>query len=189
MRVCVFEGRHYGAVSCEGCKGFFKRSVRKSLTYSCRSNQDCVVNKHHRNRCQFCRLRKCLEMGMKMECEWINNNSDHMVIPWKKGTKLSLAHVSSDMRAQQCRNWLWYCTTFPQTNIPFHSLAGFENMVLLWRQLCGLQGKKKCHKCVNCGPFKCFIIAQWKFVSFSQCLCILYYSHSCTERAETHWSS
>ncbi|XP_067269046.1 LOW QUALITY PROTEIN: nuclear receptor subfamily 2 group C member 2 [Pseudorasbora parva] len=60
-------GRHYGAVSCEGCKGFFKRSVRKSLTYSCRSTQDCVVNKHHRNRCQFCRLRKCLEMGMKME--------------------------------------------------------------------------------------------------------------------------
>lgn len=60
-------GRHYGAVSCEGCKGFFKRSVRKSLTYSCRSNQDCVINKHHRNRCQFCRLRKCLEMGMKME--------------------------------------------------------------------------------------------------------------------------
>ncbi|KAG8435893.1 hypothetical protein GDO86_007112 [Hymenochirus boettgeri] len=60
-------GRHYGAVSCEGCKGFFKRSVRKSLSYSCRSNQDCVINKHHRNRCQFCRLKKCLEMGMKME--------------------------------------------------------------------------------------------------------------------------
>ncbi|XP_023561677.1 nuclear receptor subfamily 2 group C member 2 isoform X5 [Octodon degus] len=60
-------GRHYGAVSCEGCKGFFKRSVRKNLTYSCRSSQDCVINKHHRNRCQFCRLKKCLEMGMKME--------------------------------------------------------------------------------------------------------------------------
>uniref|UniRef100_A0A667YF74 Nuclear receptor subfamily 2, group C, member 2 n=1 Tax=Myripristis murdjan TaxID=586833 RepID=A0A667YF74_9TELE len=60
-------GRHYGAVSCEGCKGFFKRSVRKNLTYSCRSKQDCVINKHHRNRCQFCRLRKCLEMGMKTE--------------------------------------------------------------------------------------------------------------------------
>ncbi|XP_076023023.1 nuclear receptor subfamily 2 group C member 2 [Genypterus blacodes] len=60
-------GRHYGAVSCEGCKGFFKRSVRKSLTYSCRSKQDCVINKHHRNRCQFCRLNKCLAMGMKTE--------------------------------------------------------------------------------------------------------------------------
>ncbi|XP_036961175.1 nuclear receptor subfamily 2 group C member 2 isoform X2 [Acanthopagrus latus] len=60
-------GRHYGAVSCEGCKGFFKRSVRKNLTYSCRSKQDCVINKHHRNRCQFCRLKKCLKMGMKTD--------------------------------------------------------------------------------------------------------------------------
>ncbi|XP_072328080.1 nuclear receptor subfamily 2 group C member 2 isoform X2 [Scyliorhinus torazame] len=60
-------GRHYGAVSCEGCKGFFKRSVRKNLSYSCRSSQDCVINKHHRNRCQFCRLQKCLEMGMKID--------------------------------------------------------------------------------------------------------------------------
>ncbi|XP_077369970.1 nuclear receptor subfamily 2 group C member 2 [Festucalex cinctus] len=60
-------GRHYGAMSCEGCKGFFKRSVRKSLTYSCRSKQDCVINKHHRNRCQFCRLKKCLNMGMKTD--------------------------------------------------------------------------------------------------------------------------
>ncbi|CAG11327.1 unnamed protein product, partial [Tetraodon nigroviridis] len=60
-------GRHYGAVSCEGCKGFFKRSVRKNLTYSCRSKEDCIINKHHRNRCQFCRLRKCLKMGMKTE--------------------------------------------------------------------------------------------------------------------------
>ncbi|XP_034551431.1 nuclear receptor subfamily 2 group C member 2 isoform X3 [Notolabrus celidotus] len=63
-------GRHYGAVSCEGCKGFFKRSVRKSLTYSCRSKEDCVINKHHRNRCQFCRLKKCLKMGMKTDCEF-----------------------------------------------------------------------------------------------------------------------
>ncbi|XP_077422814.1 nuclear receptor subfamily 2 group C member 2 isoform X1 [Vanacampus margaritifer] len=60
-------GRHYGAMSCEGCKGFFKRSVRKHLTYSCRSKQDCVINKHHRNRCQFCRLKKCLNMGMKTD--------------------------------------------------------------------------------------------------------------------------
>ncbi|GAB1291086.1 Nuclear receptor subfamily 2 group C member 2 [Apodemus speciosus] len=66
-KASAIEGRHYGAVSCEGCKGFFKRSVRKNLTYSCRSSQDCIINKHHRNRCQFCRLKKCLEMGMKME--------------------------------------------------------------------------------------------------------------------------
>ncbi|XP_063053683.1 nuclear receptor subfamily 2 group C member 1 [Engraulis encrasicolus] len=60
-------GRHYGAVSCEGCKGFFKRSIRKNLMYSCRGSGDCVINKHHRNRCQSCRLQRCIAEGMKQE--------------------------------------------------------------------------------------------------------------------------
>lgn len=60
-------GRHYGAISCEGCKGFFKRSVRKQLNYVCRANQECEVTKHHRNRCQFCRLQKCIQMGMRAD--------------------------------------------------------------------------------------------------------------------------
>ncbi|XP_062373506.1 nuclear receptor subfamily 2 group C member 1 isoform X2 [Sardina pilchardus] len=65
-------GRHYGAVSCEGCKGFFKRSIRKNLVYSCRGSGDCVINKHHRNRCQYCRLQRCISFGMKqdsVQCE------------------------------------------------------------------------------------------------------------------------
>ncbi|KAJ7329918.1 hypothetical protein JRQ81_016092 [Phrynocephalus forsythii] len=65
-------GRHYGAVTCEGCKGFFKRSIRKNLVYSCRGARDCVINKHHRNRCQYCRLQRCIAFGMKqdsVQCE------------------------------------------------------------------------------------------------------------------------
>ncbi|XP_041965067.1 nuclear receptor subfamily 2 group C member 1-like [Alosa sapidissima] len=60
-------GRHYGAVSCEGCKGFFKRSIRKNLMYTCRGSGECVINKHHRNRCQYCRLQRCIAVGMKQE--------------------------------------------------------------------------------------------------------------------------
>lgn len=60
-------GRHYGAISCEGCKGFFKRSIRKQLGYACRGNKDCEVTKHHRNRCQYCRLQKCIAMGMRSD--------------------------------------------------------------------------------------------------------------------------
>lgn len=60
-------GRHYGAISCEGCKGFFKRSIRKQLGYQCRGTMNCEVTKHHRNRCQFCRLQKCLASGMRSD--------------------------------------------------------------------------------------------------------------------------
>ncbi|XP_029346600.1 nuclear receptor subfamily 2 group C member 1-A isoform X1 [Acyrthosiphon pisum] len=60
-------GRHYGAISCEGCKGFFKRSIRKQLGYQCRGTKMCEVTKNHRNRCQYCRLQKCLTMGMRSD--------------------------------------------------------------------------------------------------------------------------
>jgi hypothetical protein len=60
-------GKHYGVHSCEGCKGFFKRTVRKDLTYTCRDSKDCVIDKRQRNRCQYCRYQKCLTSGMKRE--------------------------------------------------------------------------------------------------------------------------
>ncbi|KAJ8670293.1 hypothetical protein QAD02_001552 [Eretmocerus hayati] len=60
-------GKHYGVYSCEGCKGFFKRTVRKDLTYACREEKHCLIDKRQRNRCQYCRYQKCLTMGMKRE--------------------------------------------------------------------------------------------------------------------------
>ncbi|XP_024152998.1 retinoic acid receptor RXR-beta-A isoform X6 [Oryzias melastigma] len=68
-------GKHYGVYSCEGCKGFFKRTVRKDLTYTCRDNKDCIVDKRQRNRCQYCRYQKCLAMGMKREVAKMNDRS------------------------------------------------------------------------------------------------------------------
>ncbi|KAH8332684.1 hypothetical protein KR074_009144 [Drosophila pseudoananassae] len=60
-------GKHYGQFTCEGCKSFFKRSVRRNLTYSCRGSRNCPIDQHHRNQCQYCRLKKCLKMGMRRE--------------------------------------------------------------------------------------------------------------------------
>ncbi|XP_015518416.1 ultraspiracle isoform X1 [Neodiprion pinetum] len=60
-------GKHYGVYSCEGCKGFFKRTVRKDLSYACREERTCIIDKRQRNRCQYCRYQKCLVMGMKRE--------------------------------------------------------------------------------------------------------------------------
>lgn len=60
-------GKHYGVYSCEGCKGFFKRTVRKNLTFTCREERNCLIDKRQRNRCQYCRYQKCLAAGMRRE--------------------------------------------------------------------------------------------------------------------------
>jgi len=60
-------GYHYSIYSCEGCKGFFKRTVQKDLQYKCREFEQCIINKQTRNQCQYCRFQKCLIVGMKRE--------------------------------------------------------------------------------------------------------------------------
>ncbi|XP_067620786.1 transcription factor HNF-4 homolog isoform X2 [Eurosta solidaginis] len=69
-------GKHYGASSCDGCKGFFRRSVRKNHQYTCRFSRNCVVDKDKRNQCRYCRLRKCFKAGMKKEA--VQNERDRI---------------------------------------------------------------------------------------------------------------
>ncbi|KAG5329158.1 HR38 protein, partial [Acromyrmex charruanus] len=59
--------QHYGVRTCEGCKGFFKRTVQKGSKYVCLAEKACPVDKRRRNRCQFCRFQKCLMVGMVKE--------------------------------------------------------------------------------------------------------------------------
>ncbi|XP_006009684.1 nuclear receptor subfamily 4 group A member 3 [Latimeria chalumnae] len=59
--------QHYGVRTCEGCKGFFKRTVQKNAKYVCLANKNCPVDKRRRNRCQYCRFEKCLSVGMVKE--------------------------------------------------------------------------------------------------------------------------
>ncbi|XP_063878163.1 nuclear receptor subfamily 2 group E member 1-like [Scylla paramamosain] len=72
-RVCgdKASGKHYGVPSCDGCRGFFKRSIRryrnKTLDYVCKEAGTCVVDVTRRNQCQACRFKKCLDVNMKKD--------------------------------------------------------------------------------------------------------------------------
>ncbi|XP_023216350.1 probable nuclear hormone receptor HR3 isoform X3 [Centruroides vittatus] len=60
-------GVHYGVITCEGCKGFFRRSQSGVVNYQCPRQKNCVVDRVNRNRCQYCRLQKCIALGMSRD--------------------------------------------------------------------------------------------------------------------------
>lgn len=64
-------GFHYNVLSCEGCKGFFRRSVIKGARYICHSGGHCPMDTYMRRKCQECRLRKCRQAGMREECKYL----------------------------------------------------------------------------------------------------------------------
>uniref|UniRef100_A0A8C5A905 Thyroid hormone receptor beta n=1 Tax=Gadus morhua TaxID=8049 RepID=A0A8C5A905_GADMO len=59
-------GYHYRCITCEGCKGFFRRTIQKNLSpsYACKFEAKCVIDKVTRNVCQECRFKKCIVVGM-----------------------------------------------------------------------------------------------------------------------------
>ncbi|VDD76667.1 unnamed protein product [Mesocestoides corti] len=98
----VHIGKHYGAYSCDGCKGFFRRSVRRKHTYSCRYNRACTIDKDMRNQCRFCRLKKCFRVGMNRasvqhERDKISNRRS---IYDSAGITGTLVDISSLLRAE-----------------------------------------------------------------------------------------
>ena len=46
-------------------QGFFKRAISNRRIYRCvQGDESCQMSRKDRNRCQFCRLKKCLHVGM-----------------------------------------------------------------------------------------------------------------------------
>lgn len=64
-------GYHYGLLTCESCKGFFKRTVQNKKVYQCVADRSCHIDKSQRKRCPYCRFQKCLDVGMKLEGKFI----------------------------------------------------------------------------------------------------------------------
>ncbi|KAF7215676.1 nuclear receptor subfamily 1 group I member 2 isoform X1 [Nothobranchius furzeri] len=71
-RVCgvcgdLAKGYHFNALTCEGCKGFFRRAIKRTSQPRCLFLNKCIITKSSRRSCQACRFQKCLAIGMRKE--------------------------------------------------------------------------------------------------------------------------
>ncbi|CAF1045978.1 unnamed protein product [Brachionus calyciflorus] len=61
-------GIHFGICTCEGCKGFFRRSLTKHKKYKCRNKtQSCEIRPKQRKKCRLCRWNACNNAGMSIK--------------------------------------------------------------------------------------------------------------------------
>lgn len=70
-------------------QGFFRRSQQVNVTYSCTRQQNCPIDRTNRNRCQYCRLQKCLSLGMSRD------GKTHVEVHLREGSRQGIAQLVS----------------------------------------------------------------------------------------------
>uniref|UniRef100_G3PIL3 Nuclear receptor subfamily 2, group F, member 5 n=1 Tax=Gasterosteus aculeatus TaxID=69293 RepID=G3PIL3_GASAC len=132
-------GKHYGQFTCEGCKSFFKRSVRRNLSYTCRGNRDCPIDQHHRNQCQYCRLKKCLKVGMRREASCRRATKQRATcLSQKSSSALPLSHKSPPvlrLLKSQLRAEPYPTSRYGAQCMQGNNLMGIENICELAARL------------------------------------------------------
>ncbi|XP_075927745.1 thyroid hormone receptor beta-A-like isoform X4 [Petromyzon marinus] len=96
-------GYHYRCITCEGCKGFFRRTIQKSLhaTYICKFAGGCIIDRVTRNQCQDCRFRKCLAVGMVSDRTYPGMVSDLVLDEDKRQAKRRLIEENRERRRRE----------------------------------------------------------------------------------------
>ena len=97
-------GYHYGLLTCESCKGFFKRTVQNKKVYTCVADRSCVIDKTQRKRCPYCRFQKCLDVGMKLEGRHIFHSMINIFI--NKSTSKFNQNIDINPLSKNCKNRL-----------------------------------------------------------------------------------
>ncbi len=74
-------------------QGFFRRSYSTNVQYVCSRNKSCIIDRLNRNRCQYCRLQKCLGLGMSKDA-----------VKFGRMSKKQKAKVASELKERNDEN-------------------------------------------------------------------------------------
>ncbi len=77
----VAKSYHFGGLSCDSCKAFFRRSIQNDNYVHfqcCQLNGQCVLTLTNRKRCQYCRIKRCFQIGM--EKSWVMTEEERQLM-------------------------------------------------------------------------------------------------------------
>lgn len=112
----------FSSLSVSSVQGFFRRTIQKNLhpAYSCKYEGCCIIDKITRNQCQLCRFKKCISMGMAMDCELLEAHVFISLVAFTKrfmwlGLLLSICNYRKLIRSteQNIFGWIsWIAMVF-----------------------------------------------------------------------------
>ncbi len=90
-------------------QGFFRRSIQQNIQYKkCLKTESCTIVRINRNRCQQCRFKKCLSVGMSRDGELLNTSVFPMSSSvWDVDFKTFFLYKSSQSRRTKCSESLF----------------------------------------------------------------------------------
>ena len=85
----IAKSYHFGGLSCDSCKAFFRRSVQNDnyLHFQCCHRGQCVISLSNRKSCQYCRMKRCFAIGM--EKSWVMTEDERKALMKARAEKKS----------------------------------------------------------------------------------------------------